>query len=324
VIVHEQTHARQLHSLDILLIEFLQILFWFNPLIYLAKNAIKLNHEFLADQSVIKYGIETSIYQRTLLAFSSNAQSSKLANAFNYSSIKKRFTVMKTQTSKRTIWSKGLFLLPLLAVLLFSFSTTEVVEKEASYANSRNLETPHYKNSLIQKIATKKMVKEYNALAKRYNETKVGDLVVKHKELKRMRYIFDRMTPAQRKNAEAFPKIVAPPKAPRSPHAPKAPHALHAAPSEGAVPPPASPVVIEVIEHDGDYELMPPPPPPVPSEHMKELAAKGAVFYYEGKQITGKEAVKIARSNKEINILIRDHDSKKPVVKLSKDPIELD
>jgi len=233
---------------------------------------------------------------------------------------------MKTQTSKRTIWSKGLLLLPLLAVLLFSFSTTEVVEKDASYANSRNLETPNYKNSLIQKIATKKMVEEYNALAKRYNETKVGDLVVKHKELKRMRYIFDRMTPAQRKGAEAFPKIIAPPKAPRAaPHAPKAPRALHAGhPVEGRMPPQAPVVEIEVIEHDGDYELMPPPPPPVPSEHMKELAAKGAVFYYEGKEISGKEAIKITKELKNINIQVRAHNSKKPVVKLSKDPIELD
>jgi hypothetical protein len=79
-----------------------------------------------------------------------------------------------------------------------------------------------------------------------------------------------------------------------------------------------------MIEMDGNSELMPPPPPPVPSEHMKELAAKGAIFYYEGKQITGKEAVDIARSNKEINILVRDHDSKKPIVKLTKDPIRLD
>src|SRR5690606_18577487 len=50
--VHEKAHITQKHSLDILFIEALQILFWFNPLVYLYKKAIKLNHEFLADQKV--------------------------------------------------------------------------------------------------------------------------------------------------------------------------------------------------------------------------------------------------------------------------------
>ncbi len=409
VIVHEEAHARQLHSLDILLIEFLQILFWFNPLIYLAKNAIKLNHEFLADQSVIKNGVETTSYQRTLLAFSSNAQSSKLANAFNYSSIKKRFTVMKTQTSRKTIWSKGLLLLPLLAVLLYGFSEEEVVVKDAlnietiaslqntipdkkltlhiekemiivngnishlndfvkimnrvtsnwtkedfnlhgleikvaddvenTFINKINAEfrktnlaktfetsspyIPLKRSIYSQDIATKKMVKEYNALAKKYNETAPEKLRVKRNELERMRYIYELMSPKQRSKAEKFPMRIPP--APEAPHAPKAPRAQHAAhPADARVPPPAPPIEIEVIEHYGDSEMMPPPPPPVPSEHMKELAAKGAIFYYEGKEISGKEAIKIARTNKEINILIRDHDSKKPIVKLSKEPIQLD
>ena len=131
VIMHEEAHARQLHSLDILLIEILQIVFWFNPLIYLGKKAIKLNHEFLADQAVIKNGIGASNYQKTLLAYSSNAQPSKLANAFNYSSIKKRFTVMNTHTSRTSFWVRSLLLLPLVALLFFGFSDKAVVVKDA-------------------------------------------------------------------------------------------------------------------------------------------------------------------------------------------------
>jgi biopolymer transport protein ExbD len=131
VLMHEQTHAKELHSLDILLIELLQVVFWFNPLIYLAKNAIKLNHEFLADQAVIRNGIGASNYQKTLLAFSSNAEASNLANAFNYSSIKKRFTVMKTQTSKTSFWVRSLLMLPLMALLFYGFSTKEMVERES-------------------------------------------------------------------------------------------------------------------------------------------------------------------------------------------------
>ncbi|MDO6595444.1 M56 family metallopeptidase [Oceanihabitans sp. 2_MG-2023] len=149
VLLHEQTHAKQKHSLDILFIEVLQILFWFHPLVYLIKKDIKLNHEFLADQAVINKGIESTNYQKILLSFSSNQQTLTLEHAINYSSIKKRFTVMKTQTSKQTFWLRSLLLLPLLAILIFSFSTKKQIEKEAetksqisneAINNSENLE----------------------------------------------------------------------------------------------------------------------------------------------------------------------------------------
>lgn len=130
VILHEETHAMQKHSLDVLFIELLQIIFWCNPMIYFIKHSIKLNHEFLADEAVIKHGVNPSTYQQILLAFSSNALEPQLANAFNYSSIKKRFTVMKTQTPKTTLWVRSLILMPLLAVLIYSFSSRKIIEKQ--------------------------------------------------------------------------------------------------------------------------------------------------------------------------------------------------
>src|SRR5690606_15934892 len=73
VLIHEEVHVTQKHSLDILFIETCQILLWFNPLIYMLKKTMKLNHEFLADREVINQGITLSTYQQILLAFSSNA-----------------------------------------------------------------------------------------------------------------------------------------------------------------------------------------------------------------------------------------------------------
>ncbi len=141
ILIHEQTHARQQHSIDVLIIELLQIAFWFNPLIYLLKRDIKLNHEFLADHAVLQTGTQPSTYQHLLLAFSSNAAKSipidiGMANAIYYSStrhakdvIKKRFTVMKTRTSKSKTWLMTLFILPLIALLFYSFAEREYVEK---------------------------------------------------------------------------------------------------------------------------------------------------------------------------------------------------
>ena len=48
VIWHEETHAKQRHSIDIILIEALQVILWFNPLLYITKASIKLNHEFFS------------------------------------------------------------------------------------------------------------------------------------------------------------------------------------------------------------------------------------------------------------------------------------
>jgi bla regulator protein BlaR1 len=145
VLLHEQTHARQKHSYDILFVEFLQVVFWINPFIYFIKKSIKLNHEFLADQAVIKKGISQTKYQNTLLSYLSHdsfekQESTSIANAINYSSIKKRFNIMKTKTSKKAILLRSLLLLPLFTLLLVGFSTTNTIEvqKEIEATSSGN------------------------------------------------------------------------------------------------------------------------------------------------------------------------------------------
>lgn len=72
LIIHEQTHCIQYHSIDILIIEFAKIIFWFNPFLWLFHKAIQLNHEYLADNKVLltcdlndykKHPIKTCIAQ---------------------------------------------------------------------------------------------------------------------------------------------------------------------------------------------------------------------------------------------------------------------
>ncbi|RYH75897.1 M56 family metallopeptidase [Flavobacteriaceae bacterium 144Ye] len=141
VLLHEHTHATQKHSLDILFIELLQIVFWFNPIIYFLKKDVKLNHEYLADQAVLQQGTQINTYQHLLLAFSSTHGGNELTNAINYSSIKKRLTVMKTQTSSTKKWIKTLVVLPLLAILIFGFSKKEEVVKEVTPLITENNDT---------------------------------------------------------------------------------------------------------------------------------------------------------------------------------------
>ena len=176
VMLHEEAHARQKHSLDVLFVQVLQILFWFNPLFYFIKRSIKLNHEFLADRAVLNAGTETSEYQKVLLAFSSpdsyqDAQTPSLAHSINYSSIKKRFTVMKTHTSKRAIWFRSLLLLPLLSILIYGFSTKEVVAKHSDIIPSNSkvtLEKPFLK---VHVIGDKIIVNDKEITLSNFTET---------------------------------------------------------------------------------------------------------------------------------------------------------
>lgn len=160
VLLHEQTHARQKHSYDILFVEFLQVVFWINPFIYFIKKAIKLNHEFLADEAVLNKNISKAHYQNTLLSYLSEDNKhhqSPLVNPINYSSIKKRFTIMKRQTSKKAIVLRSILVLPLLAVLTYSFSETDIIPIEKDdikeeLINLNELDTSYSKNHNQRKI----------------------------------------------------------------------------------------------------------------------------------------------------------------------------
>jgi hypothetical protein len=299
VLLHEQTHAKQKHALDILFIEILQILFWFNPLLYLIKKDIKLNHEFLADQTVINSGVNTKHYQQLLLAFSSNASHNPLANAINYSLIKKRFTVMKTKTSKTIIWLRSLIILPILAILIYGFSSKHYIENN----NTTN-------ELIIQQKATPEQIKEYNTLAKKYNTQPQDKRIIKLKDVKRLEYLYNLMNEKQKAKAEPFPDCPPPPPAP-----PKE--------KQGEVSdipePPAPPHV-----KNGEYSDVPPPPKPpapkAPLDHVIEMAKKGATFYYNGNKISSDKAIELLKKNKDLNISSKTNNGVH-VVNIQNEPI---
>ncbi|MCB0468146.1 MAG: M56 family metallopeptidase [Aequorivita sp.] len=243
VIFHEETHARQKHSLDIVFATLLQIVFWFNPLFYFIKKSIKLNHEFLADRAVLKTGAKISEYQKILLAFSSNAATPSLAHSLNYSSIKKRFTLMKTHTSKRAIWLKSLLILPLLSILIYGFSTRTVVEKEVSIQKTESVliqqkDTIRFNGEIIQQKATEAEIAEYNKLAKKYNAVAIENRKIPLEDLKILETIYRKMTDEQKVNAEPFPECL-PPSPPKPPKAPEAPKVKEGEKSDIPPPPPA-------------------------------------------------------------------------------------
>lgn len=95
--IHEKTHVLQRHSVDVLLIELCKIVFWFHPMVYLYERHIKMNHEYLADEAVLKQTNDVKAYQYKLLDYLENSNSS-LASTFNFKLTQKRFMMMKNQT----------------------------------------------------------------------------------------------------------------------------------------------------------------------------------------------------------------------------------
>lgn len=120
ILDHEKAHLDQRHSWDILLIEVLLIVFWFHPLLYLMKYSMKLNHEFLADEAVLKTGYPLQNYQKSLIEFMQRDDHKQLAHTYNFPLIKKRFTIMNTQTKTTQGLLRSLAIIPLLALLIVS------------------------------------------------------------------------------------------------------------------------------------------------------------------------------------------------------------
>lgn len=94
MLVHEQFHRDQFHSIDTLILEVLTILFWFNPFIWLFQRDIRAEHEFLADAQVLKKGIDRLEYQRLLFKSKTGVTIQLVNYLSNKTSLNKRFKMM--------------------------------------------------------------------------------------------------------------------------------------------------------------------------------------------------------------------------------------
>jgi beta-lactamase regulating signal transducer with metallopeptidase domain len=121
ILTHELSHIRHGHFYDLMLMEMVKIIYWFNPLIYRIGRDLKDIHEFQADEHTLNSGVDSTKYQLLIIQKCVGHQSFALANSFNHCQIKKRITMMnKSKTSKAWCWKVAIFL-PLLALLLMAF-----------------------------------------------------------------------------------------------------------------------------------------------------------------------------------------------------------
>ncbi|MDQ1087818.1 M56 family metallopeptidase [Siphonobacter sp. SORGH_AS_1065] len=127
VLLHEQVHAQQGHSWDVIMGEFLRIIFWFNPLINWWVKIIRQNLEYLADNGVLTSGLNARHYQYHLLRQSGLAV--PVRTHFNVSELKNRIRQINTPSSAPWKSIKFLLIFPLLAFWGMAFTPRRVLEK---------------------------------------------------------------------------------------------------------------------------------------------------------------------------------------------------
>jgi BlaR1 peptidase M56 len=122
ILAHEQVHIQQGHSLDVLLMELVITLQWFNPFVWPYKKSLQETHEYLADCGVIAQGFSAARYKLLVFEQHVGAHLFEFANNFKQSQIKRRLTMMSKIKSRNAAKLKLLAVLPLASFLVLAFA----------------------------------------------------------------------------------------------------------------------------------------------------------------------------------------------------------
>jgi hypothetical protein len=122
ILAHERVHIEQGHSLDVLLMELVITLQWFNPFVWPYKKSLQETHEYLADHGVIAQGFSAARYKLLVFEQHVGAQLFEFANNFKQSQIMRRLTMMSKIKSRNAAKLKLLVVLPLASFLVLAFA----------------------------------------------------------------------------------------------------------------------------------------------------------------------------------------------------------
>ena len=140
ILTHELTHTRQLHSIDVIASEVVNIICWMNPFMWLLKGEIRLNLEYLADHTVMESGTNRHQYQYHLLGLANQHIQSGLYINFNLLHLKKRIIMMNKRRTRTAGRIKYALFAPLTAALLL-VSNIETVARTTERITNEVVET---------------------------------------------------------------------------------------------------------------------------------------------------------------------------------------
>ena len=167
ILINEQCHVEQKHSIDVVLAELFTIVCWFNPFARLLKREIRLNLEYLADLYVVQVGCDQKSYQYHLLGMTYHKNVSTILNNFNDLLLKKRIKMMNRRRSRLIVKAKYTLLIPVTATLLVVKNIESVAHSLVSnkiVSNEVIVSVNTKANNVLQKkpIFTSKISKESN------------------------------------------------------------------------------------------------------------------------------------------------------------------
>ncbi len=141
IIAHETAHIRLHHSWDILAVDIIGCVQWFNPALWLLRRELQSLHEYEADDAVLASGVNIKEYQMLLIKKAVGGRLLTIANCLNHSKLKNRITMMLQKPSSRWSAGKALLMLPLVGLSLGAFARTVYVlpqEQDKVMQNSSN------------------------------------------------------------------------------------------------------------------------------------------------------------------------------------------
>ena len=130
ILTHEQMHVNARHSVDLLLFLPLHLLVWWNPLVWITREELRLLHEYEADEGVIQKGIDATQYQLLLVRKAVGEHRFTLASGFKHANLKNRISMMLKPTSNRWMRLAYLALLPVLAVMMYACNPKKAQKEE--------------------------------------------------------------------------------------------------------------------------------------------------------------------------------------------------
>lgn len=122
IIEHEREHIKHFHSIDLILIELLIVLQWFNPFAYIARRKLIEIHEFIADNGVIQKGADPYSYQNLLLSVVSSSCLPTVGNQLSALITKKRIAMIGKPLNQTGRWINFLILVPITIALIIGIS----------------------------------------------------------------------------------------------------------------------------------------------------------------------------------------------------------
>lgn len=120
IFAHETQHVTCRHYLDLFLFRTVQILWWWNPLVWIVRTELGLLHEYEADEGVVQKGIDATQYQLLLVRKAVGEQRFSLSSGFQHAQLKNRIEMMLKPTTCGRMRLAYLALIPVLAVLVYA------------------------------------------------------------------------------------------------------------------------------------------------------------------------------------------------------------